>query len=623
MTATAICSTVRARLWLTAREYGEASEAALLWLYLADGRVLAFRLAAHCHGNDALIPAIVEGIADDARGEVLALTLPGNILCPDVLYAAPAAPLPALAWGHAQHAVARRFAAGLDQHILECLARLDAHRFWSSCRNYNRLVQGEAGRRRQQAVERFPVLAAPILLTAHHAASTSGGKRFAWRDHDDEVVEAALHGRDLVGALAANYGVSRGLVRAPVCGEMWGDLGIAHTRMLALLDRIPAHARPASRAELERAAPCVAALERLVGEAALYELAATLIKPGWSALWLSLETRFGTLPNAIDDSRDFLRAALARALELDANLDGDDATLGHAWLARHGLVSLLDASARWHRRPRETLLAPLPEIAVPALFGVLDRNLSVARELLDYDALADEGDALHHCVASYWDDIAAGDTRIVSLTLPRGGRATAQYDIRQRDGDLQFKLVQLRGPCNADAGYLMELFAREVETHLNAPELRPARTRLAHWRDTLDGTPRRAPALRLDAESERRLASVLAWITARRNPPLPAGTLLFTPIAGYVFHRDPALETRLAPGQPLELAREPDNPHDPLAVLVAWHGRKLGYLPRPFNIPIARRLDAGEALVCRFARARPERLPWEQLECVVSFITQD
>jgi hypothetical protein len=531
--------------------------------------------------------------------------------------------MPALAWGHARHAEARRFAAGLDQGILECLARLDAHRFWSSCRNYNRLVSGEAGRRRQQAVERFPVLAAPILLTAHHATDTCGGKRFAWRDHDDDVVEAALQGRDLAGALAAHYGVSRSLVRAPVCSEMWGDLGIAHTRMVHLLDRIPAHARPASRADLERGAPNVVALERLVGEPALLELAPTLFKPGWAALWTALEARFNPLGNArlgnaIDDCRDFLRVAMARALELDANLDGDDATLGHAWLARHGLTSLLDASARWHRRPRQTAVAPAPDIPVPALFDVLERNLSIARELLDHDALADEGDALHHCVASYWDDVAEGNTRIVSLTLPQGGRATAQYDIQQRGGDLYFNLVQLRGPCNADAGYLMELFAQQVEIHLNAPELRPQRVRLGHWRDTVDDVPRRVPALRLDAKSERRLGSALAWLVARRNPPLPVGVLLFSHIAGYVFHRDPALETRLAPGQPLELTREPDNPHDPLAVLVAWQGRKLGYLPRPFNTHIARRLDAGEALVCRFARAQPERLPWDRLECVVS-----
>ena len=76
---TASFEAIRARLWLTAHEYGEASEAALLWLHLADRRVLAFRLAALCHGNDALIPAIVEGIADDARGEVLALRTASRI----------------------------------------------------------------------------------------------------------------------------------------------------------------------------------------------------------------------------------------------------------------------------------------------------------------------------------------------------------------------------------------------------------------------------------------------------------------------------------------------------------------------------------------------------------------
>lgn len=621
MTATATCDAVRARLWLTAREYGEATEAALLWLHLSDGRVLAFRLASAHLGDDALIPALVAGIAGDARGEVLEVCVPGTMTCAVVLYAAPAAPLPARTWGHVKHAEARRFAAGLDQDMLECLARLDAHRTWSSCRNYNRLVLGESGRRRQQAVDRFPVLAAPILLTAHHDHDTCGGKRYAWRNHDDAVVEAVEYGHDLTGALAAHYGISRGLVRAPVCAAMWGDLGIAHTRMAAVLDRIPAHARPASAAELERHAPHVAALERLVGEAVPLDVAASLFKPGWVALWTALEARFAPLAHAIGDSRDFLRMATARALELDDSLDGDDATLGHAWLARHGLASLLDASARWHRRPRPTpdRAAPARVQIVPALFGVLDSNLSIARELLDYDALADEGDALHHCVASYWDDIVEDGTSIVALKLPKGERATAQYDPETRGDDLYFRLVQLRGPCNGDASVPMQQFARHVEILLNSPAQRPARVKLKQYLDApWPASVRVQPvAERLDADSERRLHGALAWLRARRDPPLAPSERLFFPIAGYTHYRTHALEGRFVPGQRLQLVREPDNPHDPLAVRISWNNQTLGYLPRPANRRIARRLDAGEALACRIARVRPERPPWERLECVI------
>lgn len=624
MTATATCDTVRTRLWLTAREYGEPADAALLWLHLADGRVLAFRLALSHLGKDALIPALVAGIADDARGEVLEVCVPGTLICAAVLYAAPAAPLPACAWGHVRHADARRFAAGLDQDILASLARLDAHRTWSTCRNYNRLTQGESGRRRRQAADRFPVLAAPILLTAHQAYDTCGGKRYAWRNHDDAVVEAVEQGRDLVGALAAHYGLSRGLVRAPVCAAMWGDLELAHTRMAALLDRLPAHARPASRAELEHGAPYLVALDRLVGEVALADVVADLVKLGWTALWHTLEARHAPLANAIADCRDFLRAATARALELDATLDGDDATLGHAWLARHSLASLLDASARWHRRPRPAPDRAVPErfvpartLTVPALFGVLDRNLSIARELLGYDALADEGDALHHCVASYWDDIVEDGTRIVALKLPKGERATAQYDPETRGDDLYFRLVQLRGPCNADASVPMQQFARQVEIFLNEPAQRPARLRLKHALTSAFPAPVRTAAPRLDADSERRLRCALDWLRAQRVPPLPPDAPLFAPIAGYAYYRDAGLQRRFAPGQPLQLVREPANPHDPLAVRIDWQGHKLGYLPRPYNLGIARRLDAGEALACRIARLHPERLPGEQLECVV------
>jgi hypothetical protein len=98
----------------------------------------------------------------------------------------------------------------------------------------------------------------------------------------------------------------------------------------------------------------------------------------------------------------------------------------------------------------------------------------------------------------------------------------------------------------------------------------------------------------------------------------PDGTLLCAPVAGYAHYRDGDLENGFAPGQPLELAREPNNPHDPLAVRIDWQGRKVGYVPRPFNADIARLLDAGEQLACRIWRFKPADEPWSQLECTIA-----
>lgn len=522
MTATATCDAVRARLWLTAREYGDGSEAALLWLHLADGRVLAFRLAAHCLGDDTLIPEIVAAVADDARGEVLEFAVPDrNLLCPLVLYAAPAAPMPALAWGHPKHAEARRFAAGLDQTLLECLARLDAHRVWSSCRNYNRLVQGESGLRRRQAVERFPVLAAPILLTAHHAYDSSGGKRFAWRDHDDDVVEAAEYGRDLAGALARHYGISKALVRAPMCTEMWGEHGVSHCNLLRLFDRIPASARPKTVNGLERYTCLLPAFNSLIyensaGSIDTHDIYSTVFKSGFEYVWQTCVADHPDLGNALVDCRDFLRAASARAAELVPTQRLDTAKLAALWLTRRGLKSLLDASQRWHLWHDQTVA---PSFAghvtlLPVLGAWQDTAGHTAHEILSWVELAAEGAAMHHCVADYWEDCVTAGTRIFHLSSPDGARATAAYRcIGLTDATPIFGLLQLRGPCNAEATRSLDAFSRVLHAAIEAPERAEARRNVAAQaravRDAMPPFEPRPPAISLDPISERALTRLL------------------------------------------------------------------------------------------------------------------
>ena len=64
------------------------------------------------------------------------------------------------------------------------------------------------------------------------------------------------------------------------------------------------------------------------------------------------------------------------------------------------------------------------------------------------------------------------------------------------------------------------------------------------------------------------------------------------------------------PAWPLELRRDPENPHDPNAIAVhpAGGGEQVGWVPRELAVELAAELDAGEpwsALVLREQRRSP------------------
>jgi hypothetical protein len=73
-------------------------------------------------------------------------------------------------------------------------------------------------------------------------------------------------------------------------------------------------------------------------------------------------------------------------------------------------------------------------------------------------------------------------------------------------------------------------------------------------------------------------------------------------LAGFRYGEAAEVWPHLAAGEPLELVREPDNPHDANAVRVEWRGRKLGYVPRSENGALAWAMDRGEALRARVSR---------------------
>lgn len=71
-------------------------------------------------------------------------------------------------------------------------------------------------------------------------------------------------------------------------------------------------------------------------------------------------------------------------------------------------------------------------------------------------------------------------------------------------------------------------------------------------------------------------------------------------IAGTGYRDLKEVEPALIPGSFLPLKREPQNPHDPLAIMIFDEaGHHLGYVPRAKNEALARLMDAGKLLFSR------------------------
>ena len=75
---------------------------------------------------------------------------------------------------------------------------------------------------------------------------------------------------------------------------------------------------------------------------------------------------------------------------------------------------------------------------------------------------------------------------------------------------------------------------------------------------------------------------------------------------------------RCRPGQRVCLEREPDNPHDPLAVaLYSKRGVQLGYLGRKDARWIAPLIDAGQSVVAIAADITPKGRPFSPLALTI------
>ena len=97
---------------------------------------------------------------------------------------------------------------------------------------------------------------------------------------------------------------------------------------------------------------------------------------------------------------------------------------------------------------------------------------------------------------------------------------------------------------------------------------------------------------------------------AREAPQLAARGLRVAGVAGAAAHHADVLESSAAaPGRPLLLRRDPENPHDASAIAVDTEdGGQAGWVPREVAAELAPDLDAGRpwsAIVLRERRASP------------------
>lgn len=91
-------------------------------------------------------------------------------------------------------------------------------------------------------------------------------------------------------------------------------------------------------------------------------------------------------------------------------------------------------------------------------------------------------------------------------------------------------------------------------------------------------------------------------------------------VAGFRYHSGPSLLGRMRAGEPIRLSREPGNRYDPWAVRLDYRGRKIGYLPRQQNQPVARLLDSGARVRARIAAVDRRAEPWRAVRIEVALV---
>lgn len=114
-----------------------------------------------------------------------------------------------------------------------------------------------------------------------------------------------------------------------------------------------------------------------------------------------------------------------------------------------------------------------------------------------------------------------------------------------------------------------------------------------------------------------RFATILALLTALAAPACAADARIIvqqSPLAGFQYYEGKDIWNMMRVGDSLQLAREPQNPHDANAVRVLWRNEMLGYIPRRENSDVARQMDRGAPVKARIVKLKEARNPWQRIE---------
>jgi len=96
-----------------------------------------------------------------------------------------------------------------------------------------------------------------------------------------------------------------------------------------------------------------------------------------------------------------------------------------------------------------------------------------------------------------------------------------------------------------------------------------------------------------------------------------------SPVAGFQHYAGAALFPLMQVGDVLTLSRERDNPYDPRAVRVYWHGVQVGYAPRMDNVDLARFMDQGVGVEGHILHLQPSRDPWKRMLMEIVLLDED
>lgn len=93
-------------------------------------------------------------------------------------------------------------------------------------------------------------------------------------------------------------------------------------------------------------------------------------------------------------------------------------------------------------------------------------------------------------------------------------------------------------------------------------------------------------------------------------------------VAGFQYWDGARVLGELKAGKRLKLVPEPDNPHDPSAIALYYHGAKLGYVPAKMNEPLATFLHFGhrKAVTATVLQVNKKADPWEQVRVALSVV---